>query len=210
MDKEFGLSEKDIIDRALQHVNSNVATDEEKLIVKLYKCDTMESILDKIHDDIQLSHESCKDIKQAFLDMENAWEKLFNTIYPYCGKCDEYACSVLFSFLEDTLINKFSSNKNNCVSRTFVLLGIIRDEMKEGQWYSMNEMYNIIIKKYPEYKGILLRENMNLILTACVQEKYFEEKREGNSSPRGKTRRRYFKKTNKEYLDLEEEKILDR
>lgn len=196
MDNNFCFSEKNIIDKAMMHMKTNTATNEEKLLVKLYKNSRLEKSLDKIYDEIQPLNVKDTNIKNAFIDLENAFRKTFNTIYHNCGNCSEYAIDILIEYLEDVLIGKCSDKKEN-PSKTFILLDVIRDEMEKDKWYSINDMIDIIKNEYSQYDNILNKNSLNLLINMCVQEGYFEVM-EDSKKPR------YFKKTEKKYLDFEE------
>ena len=194
--------EQNIIERSIKHVDSNTATEEEKLIVKLWKIGNFTTSINEIFDDIFPLNTKDSNIKNSFVNLENAFVNTYNTIYKSCGNSPVYACDTILQYLSDVFIGKIEE-KNKKPSRTFVLLNFIRNEMEDDKWYTIEEMWNII--DLPEYREILKIGNIGLLLNACVQEGYFEEKR--NISRGGKTLKRHFKKTDKVYLDFEEEKI---
>lgn len=204
IDDNFNMiqSEQGIIDRAKEHILSGTATEEDKLIVKLLNIGNFTTSVDRIFGNIQPLDIQDKNIKQSFIDLENAFVNTYNTIYKSCGNCPAYTFDNIIQYLSDVYIEKIEE-KNTRPSRTFVLLELIRKEMESDKWYTIEEMWNII--DYQKYKEILKLGGMGLLLNACVQEGYFEEKRE--LSKIGKTLKRYFKKTEKEYLDFEEEKL---
>lgn len=198
MNENYCFSERNIINKSIKHVQSNVATKEERLLVKLYRCSTLESSLDKLHEEIVIPNEKENTtIKKAFYDLENTWSNAFYCLRKYCG-CDEYTIDLLYSFLQDTLIGKIKSTQK--ISKIFIVLDIIRESMEPECWYTMNDMFNMTKKNYTEYSDILKRENMGVLMTLYVEEGYFEEKREGRRYRNGQAR--YFKKTDKEYLDF--------
>lgn len=190
------FSEENILNNARMHVKSHTATKEEELLVKITSLYKFEKYLDMIHNEITLPNhfKEYESIKKAFFDFEYAWRKLYDIISPYCGNCDEYTFDLLYSYLEDTLINKFNSEKKP--SRTVILLGIIREEMEEGKWYTITDIFEIL-KSYPEYNKIFNRNNIGILLQVCTEEGYFIDNMNG--------RIHNYKKTNKKYLDLQED-----
>lgn len=203
MNENFCFSENNILMKAKMHVESHTATKEEQLLIKLKKCLMLEKGLDKLYDEAELLDSTNLNeltLKMAFSEFLTACQKLFSVLYPHCGYCDEYVIDIMHEYFRDISINKVSKNVSvkNEPSETFLILDVIRDNMKKEQWYTINEMYDFL-KDYPEYKKILKRKNMSLLLDYCVQEGYFIEGIQ--TYPRGKVGR-CFKKTGKEYLDL--------
>ena len=144
--------EQNIIERSIKHVDSNTATEEEKLIVKLWKIGNFTTSINEIYDDILPLNTEDSNIKNSFSNLENAFVNTYNTIYKSCGNSPVYACDTILQYLSDVFISKIEE-KNKKPSRTFVLLNLIRNEMESDKWYTIEEMWNII--DIPEYKEIL-------------------------------------------------------
>lgn len=186
--------EQNMIDKAIEHVNSNTATEEEKLIIKLWKIGNFTTSIDKIFGDIQPLDTQDENIKQSFINLENAFINTYNTIHKFCGNCPAYTFDNIIQYLSDVYISKIEEKRWSQPSRTFILLDLIRGEMENDKWYTIEDIWNILRTNYPKYKDILKRENIGLLLNTCVQEGYFEEKKDVS---RGKTLKRYLKKTKK-------------
>lgn len=205
MNDKYCFSEKQIINSAIQHVKSNTASKEEKLLVKLY-LDKTTKFIDDIFYNISPKDSKSDNIVECFQELENSYRKVYNILYEHCGMYDDYVNDFLFDYLADVYINKLPTFDKKHPTRTFILLVVIRNEMESGKWYTLNDMLDIIKNEYPEYDGIIKKENFMLLVTACEQEGFFESKEEKHM-PRGKVIKRYFKKTDKDYLDFKIEMV---
>lgn len=210
MNKDFSYSEQNLIKRAILHMKTHTATKEEQLLVKMYKMSKFQSALDKIYDEITPIDNSTYNLKDAFTNFENAFITTYNAIYPLCGNCIEYTMDNLYDYMGEVLTGKMNQNMINSQkpTKTFILLDIIRDEMDDDKWYSMSEMYDLLNKYYPEYNGILKRENMMIIVEKCIADGYFDVFVQTNGGKNGKINKRLFKKTHKPYVDYIEEKSI--
>lgn len=189
-------SEKHIIDLAIDKVQNGTATEEQKILVELYNANTLRKSMNSFYNHITPLNTKSKTIKDAFESFENSILCMYNTLYEHCGCSYMYTIANISEYVEDFLREKIDNTHNPKPSKKFILLEA-REYMEDDRWYSLSEIKTIIDDINTDYDVIFKRFQMLLLITDCVQEGYFTEKtRTKNTGPR------YFKKTNKEYLDF--------
>lgn len=182
----------EIIDRAIKNLKNGIATDEEKVIVKLYKHVTLERGFNNIYDHLKLPEWHDESIHNAFNDFEISLKKLYNTIRPFCGNYDQYTIELIYSYIDDFMINKTQKYTNPTAK--FILYVVIRDEMDYGKYYSTKMLLDILKNSYPQYLRSITYQKMRLLLELGVQEGYFVKEIDEKTHPI------YYTKTNKLYM----------